>query len=50
MENADRLIAGYTAYTDAQEIGPMVEGQAPATSGTTTPVCLTIATTIIIGC
>lgn len=44
MENADQLIAGYTAYTDAADFGASAEGQSPATTPTVTTsshVCLT---------
>ena len=37
MTTADQLIAGYTAYTDAGELGATAVAQAPAT----TPVTVT---------
>ncbi|MGW5609492.1 LxmA leader domain family RiPP [Streptomyces sp. NPDC003753] len=37
MNSADQLIAGYTAYTSAEEFGVTAEGDAPAT----TPVTVT---------
>jgi hypothetical protein len=39
MNTADQLIAGYTAYTDAGELGATAVGQAPAS----TPVLSIIA-------
>ncbi|GIH46376.1 hypothetical protein SAMN05421833_11279 [Microbispora rosea] len=40
MDTTEQLIAGYTAYTDAEEIGVPVEGEAPATTPTlSTAVC-----------
>ncbi|MFF5435214.1 LxmA leader domain family RiPP [Streptomyces griseofuscus] len=32
MNTADQLIAGYTAYTSAEEFGVTAEGDAPATT------------------
>ncbi|MGV2917603.1 LxmA leader domain family RiPP [Streptomyces alfalfae] len=62
MNTADELIAGYTAYTNAEEFGATASGEAPASITVTTvssPECIqfsasavsgSIATTKAFGC
>ncbi|WP_180931730.1 LxmA leader domain family RiPP [Streptomyces sp. AJS327] len=38
----DQLIAGYTAYTSAEEFGPVAEGEQPAITPSTATVTVGI--------
>ncbi|MEU7042833.1 LxmA leader domain family RiPP [Streptomyces varsoviensis] len=52
--NADHLIAGYTAYTTAEEFGASAQAQAPATTPITTvtassPECAAFSVSAVSG-
>ncbi|MEU8971273.1 LxmA leader domain family RiPP [Streptomyces monashensis] len=52
MNTADQLIAGYTAYTSAEEFGVTAEGDAPATTPVTvttvsSPECVQVSITVV---
>jgi hypothetical protein len=54
MDTTNQLISGYTAYTDAEQLGAEVESDAPATASLiifSSPICATTASvTIQLGC
>ncbi|MEV7774464.1 LxmA leader domain family RiPP [Kitasatospora sp. NPDC086791] len=53
MNTADQLIAGYTAYTDAQEVGASASAEAPATTPTiitaSSPECGAFTVSVVSG-
>jgi hypothetical protein len=50
MDTTSQLISGYTAYTDAEQLGAEVESDAPATiTATATTVISTVLCSLTVG-
>jgi hypothetical protein len=49
VDTTNQLISGYTAYTDAEQLGAEVESDAPATATLTTSVLSTAVCASAVG-